>query len=350
MSKQVLISGGSGLIGRNIIKNLLNDFTVTKIIVLDNFISSNKFDFEKFKNRYDKTDKIVLFEYDICNFELMEYVKINFPVDEIYHLACLASPIFYKKFPLETLDTSYIGTKNILEIARYQSSEGTGYTQNRKVKVLFSSTSEIYGDPSISPQYENYYGNVNSFGERSCYDEGKRVAEALCYTYLKSYGVDIKIARIFNTYGPHMLLNDGRIITEVIRHLKNNTTLTIYGDGEQTRSLCHVLNTVDMLIKLMASDCNDPVNIGNNEELTINEIVDTIEEVYNDYIDSINIGLKYPINNNKIILKKQYVPLTQNDPLKRQPCLKVNKKVLGEQQYISIRDGVLSTIEYFFDN
>lgn len=338
MSKQVLISGGNGLIGRNIIKIMLHDFTIKKIIVLDNFMSSNKCDFEEFKKMYDKNDKILLLEYDICNFELMEYVKINFPVDEIYHLACLASPILYKEFPLETLDTSYIGTKNILEIAKYQSSDGSGYTQNRKVRVLFSSTSEIYGDPTISPQSEKYYGNVNSFGERSSYDEGKRVAEALCYTYLKSYGVDIKIARIFNTYGMYMLLNDGRIITEVIKHLKNNTTLTIYGDGNQTRSCCYVEDTIDMLIKLMASDCNEPVNIGNDEERSINETVDIIEKVWNDVFGSFTQ------------LNREYKPLSQNDPLQRKPCLKLNKQVLGKIDYTSFEDGIKDTIIYFTNN
>lgn len=328
------------MIGRNLIEQLNKVKTTNKIIILDNFVTSNKNDFLSFINQFPE-NKVLFYSYDITNIHLIDYLvkdlkerNIN-TLDEIYHLASLASPPFYKKYPIETLDVGYIGTKNMLELAK-----------SYDAKILFSSTSEVYGDALVSPQHENYYGNVNSFGERSCYDESKRVAEALCYTYLKCYGVDVKIARIFNTYGPHMLLNDGRIITEVIRHLKNDTTLTIYGDGNQTRSICHVLNTVNMLIKLMASDCNDPVNIGNNEELTINEIVDTIEEIYNNYIDSINIG----INNNKIILKKQYVPLTQNDPLKRQPCLKLNKKLLGEQEYISIRDGILSTIAYFFDN
>lgn len=337
--KNILITGGGGFLGRNLIEFLFKYQNINKIIVLDNFITSDKTTFIKFQQQFETS--VLLYSYDITNSELIDFLVKDLKIqgintlDEIYHLASLASPPFYKKYPIETLDVGYIGTKNMLELAKLYDS-----------KILFASTSEVYGDALISPQHEDYYGNVNSFGERSCYDESKRVAEALCYTYLKSYGVDVKIARIFNTYGPHMLLNDGRIITECIKHLKNGTTLTIYGDGNQTRSICHVLNTVDMLIKLMGLDYNDPVNIGNNEELTINEIVDTIEEVYNDYIDSINIG----INNNKIILKKQYVPLTQNDPLKRQPCLKLNKNVLGEQRYISIRDGILSTIEYFFDN
>jgi UDP-glucuronate decarboxylase len=170
----------------------------------------------------------------------------------------------------------------------------------------------------------------------NCYDESKRVAEALCYTYLKSYGVNVKIARIFNTYGPHMLLTDGRIITEVIRHLKNGTTLTIYGDGEQTRSCNYVLNTVDMLIKLMASDCNEPVNIGNNKERSINETVDIIEKVWNEMFN------KEPRK-----LNREYKPLTQNDPLQRKPCLEFNKQVLGEIEYTSFEEGIKETINYF---
>jgi len=335
MSKNILITGGGGMIGKNLIKYLLNDSTVEKIMVFDNFITSNDDDFQKFKNKYDTESKVLLFAYDITDVKSMTFVKLNFPFDEIYHLASLASPIFYKKFPLETLDVGYIGTKNILEIARYQNSKGVKFTQNRNVKILFSSTSEVYGDAQVSPQHENYYGNVNCFGERSSYDESKRVAEALCYTYLKSYGVNVKIARIFNTYGPHMLLNDGRIITEVIRHLKNESTLTIYGDGEQTRSICYVKDTVDMLVKLMASDCNEPVNIGNNQERTINETVNMIEKVWNEMF---NDGTQ----RNRV-----YKPLTQNDPLQRKPCLEFNKQVLGEIEYTSFEEGIKETIKYF---
>ena len=330
MSKNILITGGGGFIGVNLIKYLLNDTAVGKITVFDTFISSNKQDFQKFKNKYDpENEKILFFEYDITNSDKMSFVKKNFNFNEIYHLASLASPLFYKKYPIETLQVGYLGTKYILDIAK-----------EHKAKVLFSSTSEVYGNPEISPQHENYYGCVNSFGERSSYDESKRIAEALCYTYIKQYNVDVKIARIFNTYGENMMINDGRIVTQTIKSLLNNTTLQIYGTGEQTRSIIHVSNTVNMLVKLMESNCNIPVNIGNNEELTINKIVDTIEEVYNDYI----------YKDVKIKLKREYIPLTQDDPLKRQPCLKRNKEILGEQKYISIKDGIFSTILYFFDN
>ena len=338
--KNILITGGGGFIGKNLIQELLKDNSINKIIIVDNFVTSSEADFIKFlfKNKWpNKDEKLVFYKYDIISLKPNNLSLTKFltfldnndvkSIDEIYHLASLASPPFYKKFPMETLDVGYIGTKNMLELAR-----------KFKSKILFASTSEVYGDALISPQHENYYGNVNCFGERSSYDISKRIGETLCYTYKQLYNTDVKIPRIFNTYGPHMLLTDGRIITEVIRHLKNNTILTIYGDGNQTRSICYVLNTVQMLIKLMESDCNSPVNIGNNEELTINEIVNTIEEVWND------------INNTNIKVQKQYVPLTQNDPLKRQPCLDLNKKVLGEQEYISIKDGIRKCIEYYLHN
>jgi nucleoside-diphosphate-sugar epimerase len=196
MSKNILITGGSGFIGRNLIKYLLNDPVVEKITVFDNFISSNKQDFERFQKKYDSENtKILFFEYDITDLEKMTFVKHNFHFDEIYHLASLASPPFYKKYPIETLEVGYQGTKYILDIAKAH-----------KAKILFSSTSEVYGDPELSPQHENYKGNTNSFGERACYDESKRVAEALCYTYIKEYNIDVKIARIFNTYGEEMMV------------------------------------------------------------------------------------------------------------------------------------------------
>jgi nucleoside-diphosphate-sugar epimerase len=338
MSKNILITGGAGFIGRNLIKHLLKDTTVEMITGFDNFISSNKSDFEKFIKKYDTENKVVFFEYDITDLEKMS--SDNFQFDEIYHLASLASPPFYKRFPIETLQVGYLGTKYILDIAR-----------KCNAKVLFSSTSEVYGDPNVSPQQEDYKGNVNSFGERSSYDESKRVAEALCYTYIKEYNLDVKIARIFNTYGPEMMISDGRIITECIKHMMNNTTLKIYGDGNQTRSCCFVDDTVNMLVKLMASNCNIPVNIGNNEERTIN--VNIIEKVYQDYINSMDIGWEYPANENKnvkIKLKRKYIPLTQDDPLKRCPCLIRNKSVIGEQNYISFEKGIFKTIEYFLEN
>ena len=647
MSYNILISGGSGFIGSNLIENIVLNKTANEIIVLDNFITSDPDKFDTFKRNILQVNpdiKISLFNFDITNSKMIPFIKERYKnINEIYHLASLASPVAYKKFPLQTLDTGYIGTKNMLELAYYY-----------KSKLLLASTSEVYGDAQVSPQIESYYGNVNSFGARSCYsddteiltedgyklfsdltyndkvatlnannqleynipdeiikekyvgdmyefknvnielnvtpnhkmyikkqdynefellpaesqiswdravlnktcnyigknqewfyfpenlseithfvekvnmnlwlefmgyylseghtcsvngqiyltikekikkcldkihfnyniskysnshfvisnkqlehylikfgkskdkfipsdllkltkyqlvilldalmlgetknsndktyysssyklisgiqelllkigtfgniiytnekemyyitinsiperdytytkptinkydgyvycvnvknhiifvrrngkavfcgncyDESKRVAEALCYTYINTYNLDIKIARLFNTYGPHMSINDGRIVTECIRHLINNTELTIYGDGNQTRSCNFVDNTVDMLVKLMASDCNIPVNIGNNEELTINDTIDIIEKVYQEHFDK------------ECKLKKNYVPLTQDDPLIRQPCLKRNKEILGETKNINIKDGIFKTIKYFVKN
>lgn len=325
MLKSILISGGCGFLSKGLIKHLLKQKDIKNIICMDNFISSNKFDFDNFRKIYDTNNKIVLYNVDITDTKLMNIImdKIEI-IDEIYHLASLASPLFYKKYPIETLDVGYTGTKVMLEIAK-----------RFNCKILFSSTSEVYGDAEVFPQNENYYGNVNSFGARSSYDESKRIAESLCYTYIREYNLDVKIARIFNTYGPEMLISDGRIVTEVIRHLQDNTILSIYGNGEQTRCCCNILDTVEMLVGLMASTCNIPVNIGNNIELSVNKIVEIIEKVYK---------LKF---NNSITLKKEYKTLTQNDPLKRQPCLKLNKKILGERSYITLEKGVEDMIRYF---
>ena len=328
MPKTILITGACGFIGKNLIKYLLNN-NVQKIIAIDNFISSNEKEFMEFKKEFDQVNKVELYKLDITKQDFCSNIKTKiFNVDEIYHLASIASPPLYKKFPLETMNVGYIGTKNVLDLAIYYNA-----------KLLFSSTSEVYGDPDVSPQNENYRGNVNSFGARSSYDESKRIAEALCYTYIKDFNVDIKIARIFNTYGPRMLLNDGRIITETIKHLLNDTTLQIFGDGQQTRSCCYIDDTVEQLVKLMASDCNIPVNIGNNIELTINELVNTIEQVYQEYLAE-KIEIK---------LKKEYVPLTQDDPLKRQPCLKRNNEILGERKYVSFEKGIREMIEFYLN-
>lgn len=331
--KNIIITGGCGFIGKNLIVHLLSTQDINKIICIDNFSSSNESEFIQFMKKYNKDDKIVVCTGNICDINFMSDVikminskYIISKIDEIYHLASIASPIIYKQFPLETLDTGYVGMKNMLDIAKYYQS-----------KILFSSTSEVYGDAEQSPQKETYYGNVNSYGCRSCYDESKRIGEALCYTYRHKYNLDIRIARIFNTYGPHMMIDDGRIITEVIKNLMNDTVVTIFGDGNQTRSICMVDDTVKMLIKLMESDFMEPLNIGNDIEMSVNDIAKTIEKVYRNILK------------NDIQLKIQYLPLTQNDPLQRKPDLTLNKEILGKHQYISIEDGIKKTIEHFLN-
>jgi nucleoside-diphosphate-sugar epimerase len=343
--KNIILTGGCGFIAKNLILDLLkreqdydNELTkINKIICMDTFISSSETSFFTFLQQIkiligeEGIDKIHLYKIDISDTMRFKSAIVNleekfdiYKIDEIYHLASIASPVLYKQYPLETMDCGYIGTKNVLEIAK-----------THGAKVLFCSTSEVYGDAEQSPQKESYYGNVNSFGVRSSYDESKRIAEALCYTYINKYKVDVKIARIFNTYGPYMMLNDGRIVTECIKSLMLGTVLNIFGDGQQTRSICNVDDTVDMLIKLMDSKCNEPVNIGNNIELTVNDIVKTIEKVYQESIDK----SKY--------LKIQYLPLTQNDPLQRRPDLSFNKEILGSREYVSIEEGIRKTILHF---
>lgn len=690
MTKVILISGGCGFMGVNLIKNIVLNNYASEIIVLDNFITSDPDQFDTFKSKLNSEIKITLFDFDITNPKMIPFIKERYGIiNEIYHLASLASPIAYKRYPLKTLDTGYIGTRSMLELAYHYNS-----------KLLLASTSEVYGDPDISPQTESYYGNVNSFGARSCYsddteiltengyklfsdlnyndkvatlnsnkqleyhipdeiikekyvgdmyefknwnielnvtpnhkmyvkkrnynefellpaeskfswdravlkktcnytgkkqewfyfpenlrelknqktpfvekvnmdlwlefmgyylsegstristqnkrnkvngkiyecgifkvqisqsetvkplyfekikqcldkmpfhynisragnsyfvisnkqlahylirfgkskdkfipsdllsltkpqlvilldalmlgdgtidkntnsktyfsssyklmsgiqelllkigsfgnilkenrkdedkkenqmyymtinsnpdknytyskpiinnyngyvycvnvkthiifvrrngkavfcgncyDESKRVAEALCYTYINKYNVDIKIARIFNTYGPYMYMNDGRIITEIIRHLICDTELTIFGDGTQTRSICYVDNTVDMLIRLMESNCNIPVNIGYNKEMSVNDIVNITKSCYHKLIKNNEKYKNLKFND----LKIRYIELTQDDPLIRQPCLKLNQEILGKTDYISMEQGITNTIQFFLDN
>ena len=313
--KTILITGGCGFIAKGLLKKLYDNDT--QIICVDNFISSSENAFNSFLQK-NKLLNIIYNNIDICNKDdlqrFLTFLNIK-NINEVYHLASIASPPLYKKFPLETLDVAYIGTKNVLEICKKYNS-----------KILFTSTSEVYGDPSVNPQSETYYGNVNSFGVRSSYDCGKRVAEALCFSYIHEYNIDVKIARIFNTYGPEMDINDGRIITETIKHLINNSTLTIYGDGNQTRSICFIKDTVDMLVDLMSSKSNIPVNIGNDYELTINQIINQIEIIYGKTV------------------KKTFKPLTENDPMIRKPCLKLNESLLGKRVFVSLKDGITQTI------
>jgi len=308
--KTVLISGGAGFIGKNLIKRFKEENK--NVIVVDNFITSNFEDLEEFKG-------ISIIREDITESKIIDIIKEKYhTINEIYHMASLASPVDYKKHQIETLDVGYLGTRNMLELAKYYN-----------CKILFASTSEVYGDARESPQREDYYGNVNSFGERSCYDCSKRVGEALCYSYKCIKDVDIRIARIFNTYGEYMRLDDGRIITEVIKHLMNDTELCIYGDGEQTRSFCYIDDTIDMLIRLMESEYKNPINIGNDNEITINKCVEIIEEIY------------------KKKVKKVYKELTENDPIKRKPDLELNKKILGINKRIEFKIGIKKTIKYF---
>ena len=252
-----------------------------------------------------------LIEHDITN-------PIDIDIDKIWHLACPASPIHYQKDPIKTTKINFIGTLNMLELA---------FKQN--AHIFLASTSEVYGDPEISPQKESYKGSVNNIGIRSCYDEGKRIAESLCFDYHRIHGINIHVARIFNTYGPRMSPDDGRVISNFIVQAISKEDLTIYGNGEQTRSFCYVDDLIDGIYKLMYSDIKGPLNLGNPNEITINQLSSIIRT-------KINKDLK-------II----YKPLPKDDPFKRKPSIDLAKKEIDWEPKIDLEDGLNKTITYF---
>jgi UDP-glucuronate decarboxylase len=244
-------------------------------------------------------------------------------IDEIYHLASIASPPKYKKYPIETLNVNVLGTKNMLDLA-----------VKNGAKFLLTSTSEVYGDPLEHPQKESYFGNVNTVGSRSCYDESKRCAETYVYEYRRKYfdGVkgDFKICRIFNTYGPYMDIDDGRVITNIIKRIIENKSIIIYGDGSQTRSFCYIDDMIDGILSLMDSNISGPINLGNPDtECTMNELVSIFETV---------IGFKYI---------KTHEPRTENDPMLRKPDIQIARKLLGFNPTIGLEEGLHKTILHF---
>jgi|UniRef100_A0A6C0DXD6 nucleoside-diphosphate-sugar epimerase len=321
--KTVLVTGGNGFLGTNLVLRLLREPDVKTIISVDNYITSNK--------RNIEDNRVTQLDFDICSKDFVRYICDNYDhVDEIYHFASLASPIAYKTYLIETLDVGYIGTKNVLDLCVY-------YTKvmGPMCKMLFSSTSEVYGDALEHPQKESYYGNVNPYGERSNYDESKRVAEALIYNYNKLHHLDTRIVRIFNTYGPYMNINDGRIVTEIIKALLKDKTLFIFGDGNQTRSLCYVDDLIDMTLKVMKGTYSAPVNIGNDNEITINELLKVTKNVYENY------------TNREVNMNIKHIDIDKDDPKVRKPCLELNKQLLGDMNKTSLEHGLLKTIQHF---
>ena len=299
--KIILITGGAGFLGRNLCKKLLEN-SDNKIICLDNFITGKESNIEEFKSN----SNFKLLKFDIIK-------KIFLPhVDEIYHLASLASPEKYKKYPIETIMVNFMGTKNVLDLAKVHNA-----------KVLLTSTSEVYGDPLVHPQPEEYYGNVNTIGERSCYDESKRLAETIMYEYRKQFGLDTKIVRIFNTYGPYMDEKDGRVITNFLDRIKEGKEVEIYGTGEQTRSFCYVDDMISGLIKMMNSEEKGPINLGNPDcEFTLNELVKILEKITDRDI------------------KINYLPGTENDPKCRKPIITNAIEKLDWYPKISLEEGL----------
>ncbi|MCD6366651.1 MAG: SDR family oxidoreductase [Bacteroidales bacterium] len=304
--KTILVTGGAGFIGSHLCERLLNDGN--SVIALDNFFSGSK--------------KNVVHLLQNPYFELVRH-DVTMPffaeVDEIYNLACPASPIHYQYNPIKTIKTSVMGAINMLGLAK-----------RVKAKILQASTSEVYGDPDVHPQVESYWGNVNPIGVRSCYDEGKRCAESLFVNYNHQNSVDIKIIRIFNTYGPRMLPNDGRVVSNFIVQALQNQNITVYGDGNQTRSFQFVDDLVEGMLKMMATkNFTGPVNIGNSREFTILELAEMV--------------IKMTGSKSKIIFE----PLPQDDPTQRQPNISLAKEKLKWEPKISLEQGLEKTIAYF---
>jgi UDP-glucuronate decarboxylase len=312
-----LVTGGGGFIGVNLISYLINKYNNCKIICVDNFISSNKNNILKIKNNFQ--NQIYILEINIIdlNFNFLKN-NFNFNIDKIFHLACIASPKIYQDNSLQTLDTCYLGTKNILDIAK-----------NYNARIVFSSTSEVYGDPEIKVQNEEYRGNVNTIGIRSCYDEGKRIAETLCFEYQKEFNVNVGIIRIFNTYGPFMNPNDGRVIPNFINQCLKNENITIYGNGEQTRSFCFISDLIDGLNKMININYFGPFNLGNDIDFTINQLALIIKDITN--------------SKSNII----YQDLPQDDPILRKPNIKKAFDNLNWKPSTNLRDGLIKTIKYF---
>ena len=301
-----LITGGAGFIGSNLVSRIIKE--ATKVIVIDNLITGSNENLKKF----EKYENFVFHSHDIQNhFDPQENI------DFVIHLASCASPVAYSNHPINTLKSGSIGTINALGIARKYGS-----------KFLLSSTSEVYGDPKVTPQPESYWGNVNPVGPRSMYDESKRFAEAATQAYISEYSLNAKIIRIFNTYGPSMQINDGRVVTNFIVQALKNQDITIYGDGSQTRSFCYVDDTVAGLLLALNYDNPEIFNIGNDNEITIKEFAEFIIEVTNSKSNLV------------------YKDLPQDDPLQRKPDLTKSSKILGYKPLVSLEEGILKTINW----
>ena len=304
--KTILIAGGCGFIGSNLCNRLLNDGN--KVICIDNLFSSKM---ENIKSIIDNEN------FRFINHNIIEPLQIDSNIDEIYHLACPASPPIYQSDPIYTLKTNFIGTMNLLDLAKEKSA-----------RILLASTSEIYGEPQVSPQPESYKGNVNTIGIRSCYDEGKRIAETLFMDYHNQHNIETRIVRIFNTYGPNMNKDDGRVVTNFIDQILNNESITIYGEGLQTRSFQYIDDLLNGITKLMKSDYCYPVNIGNPNEITIKQLASTLIKLTN--------------SKSKFI----YKPLPADDPTNRNPDITLAKKILNWEPRVDLITGLKKTIEY----
>ena len=308
MIRRNLVTGGAGFLGSHLVDTLLENGE--EVICIDNYSTGNKGNIEKWigHNRFE------VIRHDIT-------VPIQLEIDQIWHLACPASPVHYQANPIKTAKTIFLGTFNMLGLAR-----------RLNAKLLLASTSEVYGDSLVHPQSEDYWGNVNPVGVRSCYDEGKRLAEALCFDYQRMHNVDIRVMRIFNTYGPRMLPNDGRVISNFVVQALQGKSLTVYGEGKQTRSFCFVDDLIKGMVLLMNSNYKSPINIGNPDEYSIINIAEIIRSKINPKISII------------------HKPLPSDDPNRRKPNIDLAKEKLGWQPQINFADGLDQTIAYFQAN
>lgn len=309
MHKRILVTGGAGFLGSHLCERLLQ--SPHDVLCVDNFFTGSR--------------RNIAHLLDDRSFELLRH-DVTFPlyveVDQIYNLACPASPIHYQLDPVQTTKTSVIGVINMLGLAK-----------RVKAKMLQASTSEVYGDPTVHPQPEEYWGNVNPIGFRSCYDEGKRCAETLVFDYIRQHRVAAKVVRIFNTYGPRMHPNDGRVVSNFVVQALSGRDITLYGDGCQTRSFCYVDDVIEAIVRMMATDrdTTGPINIGNPKEFTIHELAEMVLEL---------TGSK-----SRLVFQ----PLPYDDPKQRQPDIRKAKEALEWEPQVALRDGLLKTIDYFDD-
>ena len=305
----VLVTGGAGFIGSHLCLRLFEEGH--HVICLDNYFTGRR---DNFGDRYQEL--VLSGRFEFVRHDVIEPIVLE--VDRIFHLACPASPVHYQYNPVKTIKTNVLGTYHMLGLAK-----------RVKARVLLASTSEVYGDPQVHPQPETYWGHVNPIGVRSCYDEGKRVAETLMMDYHRQHKLAIRIARIFNTYGPNMAVNDGRVMSNFICQALGNEEMTVYGDGEQTRSFCYVSDLVDGLVRLMDSDVPGPINLGNDREISMLELVKGIEQI-----------LGRP-------LKTVRKPLPPDDPVRRRPDLTRARTLLGYEPKVSLEEGLRRTVAYF---
>ena len=300
-----LVTGGAGFLGSHLIDRLME--AGDEVICLDNYFTGRKANIARWIGHP---------RFELIRHDVTEPIKLE--VDRIWHLACPASPIHYQFNPVKTAKTSFLGTYNMLGLARRVGA-----------RLLLASTSEVYGDPEVHPQPERYWGSVNPIGVRSCYDEGKRIAETLCFDYQRMNGVEVRVARIFNTYGPRMLLDDGRVVSNFIVQALRGEPLTLYGDGSQTRSFCYVSDLIEGLIRLMNGEHSGPINLGNPEEFTIRQLAQLVRM-------QINPELQLEEN-----------PLPEDDPQQRQPAIDLARQQLDWQPTVSLEQGLTPTIDSF---